>query len=220
MCCLKSLMSPLTRFGDQTRHVLDGNHVGAQCGHLFGLVQEVGVGEYGFRILLSEQTGEESDLGIFGVDRVADGAVGDAAVLLHILDGRLHVVHVVQGVEDAHDAQSALDGVAAEAVDDFVGIRGVAEQVAAARKGGQLRNVADGLVNGLQTGPRIFVQIAHHGVGNGAAPNLHGVEVSLLIEGEAAVDLRLIHTGCERGLLSVAQRKISDFQFFTIVLFI
>ena len=40
-------------------------------------------------------------------------------------------------------------------------------------------------------------------------------EVGVLVERKAAVDLSLVHTGCKRGLLSVAQRKISDFKIFS-----
>ena len=73
-------MSPATRF------ILDCYHVGAEGLHLFGLVEEIGVGEYGFRVLFAREPSEESDFGIFGVDSVADGAVGYTAVLFDIFD--------------------------------------------------------------------------------------------------------------------------------------
>ena len=135
----------------------------------------------------------------------------DTAVLLHVFYGRFDVVHVVQGIEDTHDAQAALNRITAEAVDDLVRIGGVTEEVAAARKGRELRYVSDCLVNGFQAGPGIFIQVAHYRVGHCAAPNFHGVKVRILVERKAAVDLGLVHSCSERRLLAVTQRKISDF---------
>ena len=197
---------------NQTRHVLDRNHVGAQRGHLLGLVEEIGVGEDLLMAFFAHELGEETGFGIFRIDRIANRAVGDAAVLLDVLDRRFDVVHVVQGVENTHDAQPALDRVAAEAVDHVVGIGSVAEQVAAARQGREFRHIADGLVNGLQTRPRILIEIAHHRVGHGTAPDLHRIEICIFVVRQAAVYLRLRHARRERGLLSVAQRKVSDFE--------
>ena len=88
---------------------------------------------------------------------------------------------------------------------------GVTEEVAAARKGRELRYVSDCLVNGFQAGPGIFIQVAHYRVGHCAAPNFHGVKVRILVERKAAVDLGLVHSCSERRLLAVTQRKISDF---------
>ena len=139
------------------------------------------------------------------------GFVGDTSVLLHVFYGRFNVVHVVQGIEDTHDAQAALNRITAEAVNDFVRIGGVSEEVAAGRKGRELRYVSDCLVNGFQAGPGIFVQVAHYRVGHCAAPNFHGVKVRILVERKAAVDLGLVHSCSERRLLAVTQRKISDF---------
>ena len=195
---------------NQTRHVLDRDHVGAQGRHLPGLVEEVGVGEHGPGLLAAHQACEESRLGVFRIDGVAHGAVGDAAVLFHVFDRGLDVVHVVQGVEDAHDAQAAADGVAAETVDDLVRVGRVAEEIAAAREGCQFRHVAHGLADGFEAGPRVLVQIAHHRVGHGAAPHLHRIEARILVVGQAAVDLLLRHARGERRLLAVAERQVSD----------
>ena len=197
---------------DQARHVLDGNHVGAQCGHLFGLVEEIGIREDGLRLFPAHQALHEGGFGIFRVDRITYGAVGDAAVLLDVFDRRFHVVHVVQGIEDTHDAQPAFDRVAAEAVDHVVGVRRVAEQVTAARKRRELRHLAHSLVDRLQARPRVLVEITHHRVGYGTAPDLHRIEICILVEGQATVYLCLRHARRERGLLSVAQRKVSDFE--------
>ena len=179
---------------NQARHVLDRNHIGAERSHLFGLIDKIGVGEDGLRLLPAHQAGQEPGFGIFGVDRIAHGAIGDAAVLLHVFDRRFHIVHVVQRIEDTHDAQTALDGVAAEPVDDLIGIGGVSEEVAAARKRRQLRDLAHRLADRLETSPGILVQIAHHRIGHGAAPNLHCIKIRILIIRQTAIDLRLAHS--------------------------
>ena len=197
---------------NQTRHVLDGDHVGAQCGHLASLVEEIGVGEDRFGGRFARQSGPETRFGVFRVHGVANRTVGDAAVLLDVFDGRFHVVDVVQGIEDPHDAQTAPDRVAAEAVDDFVRIGRVAEQVAAARKGREFRDIAHCLVDGFEARPRILVEITHHRVGDGAAPHLHRIEIGIFVERQAAVDLLLVHTRREGRLLAVTQRKVSDFE--------
>ena len=196
---------------EQTRHILDRDHIGSQRLHLLGFREEVFVREYRLRVLLAHQFAEEPDFRIFRIDRITYRTVGDTAVLLHVFYGRFNVIHVVQGIEDTHDAQAALNRVTAEAVDDFVRIGGVSEEVAAARKGRELRYVSDCLVNGFQAGPGIFVQVAHYRVGHCAAPNFHGVKVRILVERKAAVDLGLVHSCSERRLLAVTQRKISDF---------
>ena len=182
---------------NQTRHILDGDHVGTQSRHLLGLVEEILIREDRLRRTLSEQTLKERGLRILRVDRITYGAVGDAAVLLHILDRRLDVVHVVQRIEDTHDAESALDGITAEAVDDLVRIGRISEQVAAARQSRQLRHVAHSLVYRLKTGPRVLTQISHYRIGHRTAPNLHGIETGILVVGQTAVYLLLRHTGSE-----------------------
>ena len=106
----------------QARHVLDGDHVAAQRGHLLRLVEEILVGEYRSGVPLALEPVEQRQLGIFGVDGVAHRTVGNAAILLHIFHSRLHIVHIVERVENAHNAQAALNSVAAEAVDNLVGV--------------------------------------------------------------------------------------------------
>ena len=199
---------------NKSRHILDCYHVGSQCGYLLRLVHEIFVGEYRSRILLAFQTVEQTEFRVFRVYRVADCAVGDTAVLLHVFDCGFHVVHVVQTVENTHDSESALDGVAAETLDDFIGVRSVAEEVASARKCGEFRNVADCLLDAFQTIPRIFVEIAHHRIRHCTAPNFHCEEVSILVVRQTTFDLCLRHSGGERRLLSVTKSQISDFKFF------
>ena len=149
---------------------------------------------------------------VFRVDGITYGAVGNAAELVNQTDGFLNVVDIVEGIEDTHDAQPAFDRVAAEAVDHVVGVRRVAEQVTAARKRRELRHLAHSLVDRLQARPRVLVEITHHRVGYGTAPDLHRIEICILVEGQATVYLCLRHARRERGLLSVAQRKVSDFE--------
>ena len=199
---------------NQPAHVFDRDHVGAEGGHLLGLAQEILVGEYGLGQPFALEHGFEAlHTAEMRIDRIADGAVGDAAVLLDVFDRRFDVVHVVQRVEDAHDAEPRLDRIAAESLDDLVGIGSVAEQVAASRKGRQLRHVAHHGVNLLEAVPRIFVQVAHHRVGYGAAPHFHCVEIGVLIERQYTVDLLLFHPRGERRLLSVAERQVSYQKF-------
>ena len=199
---------------DEPGHVLDGDHVGAQAGQLFGLGHEVVDSENFPRDRLARQQRPGLvEPGEFRVHGVADGAVGAAAVLLDVADGRLHVVDVVQGVEDAHDADAGLDGVAAEALDDLVGIRVVAEQVAAARQGGELGGRTHGRLDLFQALPGIFVEIAHDRIGHGTAPDLHGVETGRPVKGQQAVDLVLVHARGELGLLSVPEGQVAD-QYF------
>ena len=198
---------------NQTRHILDGDHIGTQGCHLLGLVEEVGIRKDGLRLLLAQQTLQERGLGVLRIDRVADGAVGNTAILLYVLDGRFYIIYIVQGVEDTHNTQTALDGVAAETVDDFIRIGGIAEEVATTRQGRQLRYVAHHLVDALQTGPGVLAQVAHHRVGHGTAPYLHCKESGLFVVGQTAIDLLLIHSRGERRLLAVTQREISDFEY-------
>ena len=191
---------------DQTRHVLDGDHVGTEGLHLFGFSEEVFVGKYRFRFLLAHQFGEESRFGVFRIDRITYGAVSHTTVLFDVFDRRLDVVHVVQGIEDTHDIQAAFDGVPTESVDDLVRIGRISEKVSTAGEGCQFRSVAHGFVDCFETGPGVLVQIAHDRIGNGSAPHLHGIEVCVFIERKTTVYLGLTHSCRERRLLAVSQR--------------
>jgi hypothetical protein len=57
--------------------------------------------------------------------------------------------------------------------------------------------------------PRIFVQVAHDGIGYGAAPDFHSVKICLTVQRQQTINLLLIHTGGELGLLTVAQSQIA-----------
>jgi len=175
---------PRRRRVDEPGHVLDGDHVGAQAGQLLGLGDEIAdVEDLQGQRPAAQQGPDAVAHGEARVDGVADGAVGDAAVALDVADGRLHVVDVVQGVEDAHDVDARAHGIAAEALDNRVGVGVVAEQVASARQGGELGHRADGGLDLLQALPGVLVEEAHHRVGDGAAPDLHGVKPRPFITG-------------------------------------
>ena len=198
---------------NQTTHILDSDHISTQISHLLSLIEEVCVGKYGLRILLTHQLSEETDLGILRVDSVANCAVSDTAILLHVLDGRLNVVHVVQCVEDTHNTQTALDRVAAETVDNLVGVGAITEQVTTTRQSCQFRNIAHSSLDSFQTSPGVLTQIAHHRVGHCTTPNLHCIEVCVFVERKNSIYLLLFQAGSESRLLTITQRQISDFKF-------
>ena len=202
---------------DQAAHVLDGDHIGAQSLHLFGFVQEIFVGEDLFRGFRAAEHSfdllSESHRGILRIDGVAYGAIGDTAVFADVFHRRFDVVHVVQRVENTHDAQPGFDRVAAEAFDDLVGVRRVTEQVAPAGKGRQFGYVADLFLDRLQTRPGIFAQVTHYRIRNGAAPYLHGIELGIFVITDNPVDLLLAHAGRKCGLLAVAQGQVTYKKF-------
>ena len=197
---------------NQARHILDGDHIGTECSQLLRLSHKVVVGEDRRRILLAHQLLEERQLRILRVYGVAYCAVGNTTILLYILDGRLHVLDIVQAVEDTHNTQTALDGVAAEALDNLVGVWRITEEVTATRKCCELRNITHLLLDALETIPRILTEITHYRIRHCTAPHLHCEEVCILVVGQTTLHLSLCHTGCKRRLLTVAQSQISDFK--------
>ena len=135
-------------------HVLDDERVDAHLDLLLGDLDE----------LLD---------GVDRADRVAEGALGVAAVLLHRLEGGAQVAGVVERVEDAEDVHPVVAGHADEALDQVVGVVLVAEHVLAAQQ-----HLQRGLGAGLdlaQALPRVLAQEAHADVEGGAAPDLQRV---------------------------------------------
>ena len=123
----------------ESGHILEGDDLCAEAFHFLGLLYKVFVGEDLFRLLglFAEEACEESGLGSFrslGIDRVAYGSVGYAAELVDHLDGFLHIVDVVEGVEDTHHVEAVLDSFLIEAAEHIVGVGYVAKEVAAARQ--------------------------------------------------------------------------------------
>ena len=120
-------------------HLLEGDDLCAEAFHFLGFFDEVFVGEnlFGLLGLFAEEAREESGFGSFGrlrIDRVAYGSVGYAAELVDHLDGFLHIVDVVEGVEDTHHVEAVLDSFLIEAAEHIVGVGYVAKEVAAARQ--------------------------------------------------------------------------------------
>ena len=65
-------------------------------------------------------------------DGIADGALYVSAVFFNSLHGIGHVTRVVQGVKDAEDIDSVLDGQLGEFVDDIIRVVLVAQDILAA----------------------------------------------------------------------------------------
>ena len=92
---------------DQTAHIFDGDHVGSQGLHFLSLFQEVGIskdltGQF-FTLQQRDQTFSCREM---GVDRIADGTIGQSAIFFHIFDGRFHIIYIIQGIKDTHDTES------------------------------------------------------------------------------------------------------------------
>lgn len=200
-------------------HVFESDDFGSEGFHLAGFVDEVFVGEdfFGLSGLFTEEAGEESFGGFsglgFGVDGVAHGSVGDAAEGVDHLYGVAHVVDVVEGIEDAHHVESVGDCFFIESFEDAVGVWHVAEEVAAAGKGGEERLAFHHFRHRAEAVPGGFIEVAHHGVGHCAAPHFHDVEAGILVVREKFVDFGLAQTCCEERLLAVAECEVADFKF-------
>ena len=174
-------------------HVLDADGVGAKVGHLLGELHEVGHGVYRAR-------------------GVGNGALALAAGLLAGLNRGLQVANVVQGVEDAHDVNAVLDGLADNRAHDVIGVVAVAKQVLAAKQHLKLR-VLDVGADGAQTVPGVLVEEAQAGIERRASPHLEGAETSLvhgLQDGQHVLDG---HARSNLALLAVAQDGLSEHHF-------
>ena len=168
---------------NQTAHILDGNHIGSPSRHLLGFGEEILIGEHRLGQFLSFERSLDAFHGRkVWIDRIAHGTIGNAAILFHVLDGRLHVVHVVQRIEDPHDAQPRLNRITTEPVDNLIGIGCISEKVATPRECRQFRNVTHSRFYLFETIPRVFVQIPHHRIGNGTTPHLHRIKIRILVE--------------------------------------
>lgn len=121
---------------NQAAHILDRDHVGAERLHLPGFIQEIGVGKNFARQLLAlEQRRKPLAHRKVRVDRIANRTIGQSTVFLYIFDGRFDVLHIVQRIEDTHDAETGFDRIAAKSFDNFIGIGAVPEQGFARAKG-------------------------------------------------------------------------------------
>ncbi|CCX43343.1 uncharacterized protein BN456_00156 [Prevotella sp. CAG:1031] len=163
---------------DQAGHVLEGDYLCAEAVHLFGLVDEVAVGEdfldfgSGCRLFFfAEEAREETFLlfdgsgcgsFVFRVDGITYGAVGNAAELVNQTDGFLNVVDIVEGIEDTHDVEAVFDGFFVESFENCVGIGDISEEVAAAREGTEQRFAFHCFAEFAKAIPGRFVEVAHY----------------------------------------------------------
>ena len=88
---------------DESAHVLDGDHVGAQGLHFLCFVQKVFVRKHRVGVLFPFQLLHQAEFRVFGVDGVTYGAISDTSILFNVFDGRFHVVHIIQRIEYTHD---------------------------------------------------------------------------------------------------------------------
>ena len=148
---------------------------------------------------------------ILGLRRVGDvasvreGALDETARRQSSIDAELHVLEVVERVEDAEDVDATVLGLGAKLVDDVIGVRGVTDGVGAAEEHleGDVWHLLAQLLEAL---PRALVEEAHRDVKGGAAPHLHRES---LLEGVRRVvgaceELVGAHPRREKRLVGVA----------------
>ena len=184
-----------TLWRNKSRHILDGNHIRTESCQLLCLCHEIVIGKYRSRILLAHKLLEERELRIFRIYGVADCAVGNTAILLHIFDCRFYILDIVQAVEDTHNTKTTLNGVAAETLDNLVGIRCITKEVTTTREGCEFRHIANLLLDAFKAIPRVLAEVAHHRVRHCTTPYLHSIEVCIFVIRETSLQLRLRHTG-------------------------
>ena len=183
----------------QAGHVLDGDDVRAGPGDLVGEAQVVVEG-----VELLAGVGEvagvaQRDLG-HGGPGVADG-----------VDGRTHLAHVVEGVEDPEDVDAGAGGLVHERVGDLRGVRGVADRVPAPQQHlqGQVRHRLAQLGQAL---PGVLGQEAQRDVVRRAAPCLDGEQLRSQAR-DVRRDVQQVagpDPGGEQGLVGVAEGGLGD----------
>jgi len=137
---------------EQRGHVFQGDRIGAHVKQLAGQLHVT----------------------LHGVDRgdgVADGALRVLANLLHGSHGVFKVARIVHGVEDAENVHAGLSRLVDEAIDHFVLVVAVAEQVLATQQHLQA-TVRQQLAEGPQALPRILIQETDTTVIGRSAPTL------------------------------------------------
>ena len=182
-------------------HVLDGEHVRAGLDDLVGQSQVVveRVQVFG---------------GVEQVAGVADGHLGDGAALgEHGLDGRPHLVDVVQRVEDAEDVDAGGRGLGDEGLGHARRVRRVADGVASAQQHLEV-DVRQRLAQGRQALPRVLAEEAQGDVVGGASPGLDREQLGGE-PGDVGRDGREVagaHAGGEQRLVGVAEGGVGDGQ--------
>nr|RZI37400.1 hypothetical protein BJQ95_00159 [Cryobacterium sp. SO1] len=185
----------------QPGHVLDGQDVRARRHDLVGQAQVV---VQGVEVLgrVEQVTG------------VADRDLGNTgAGVQHRVDGRAHLVDVVEGVEDAEDVDTGVAGLADEGIRYLGGVGGVAHRVAAAQQHLDV-DVGQGLPQGAEALPRVFAEEAQCDVVGGTSPGLDreqlgGQPGDVRGDGDEVLGA---HPGGQERLVGVTESGVGDGQ--------
>ena len=127
------------------------------------------------------------------------------------LDGRPHLVDVVEGVEDAEDVDAGGGGLLDERVGDLGRVRGVADGVASAQQHLQ-RDVRQRPAERGQPLPGVLAQEAQRDVVGRPAPGLHGEQLRQRVRDVAGGREQVpgAHPGGQQGLVRVAEGGVRD----------
>ena len=144
--------------------------------------------------------------GVHGAGGVGDGTGGVSALLDGLINGHFQVAHVVEGVENTDDIDTVLHGVLDKLTYHIVGIVLIAQDVLAAQQHLQL-GVGHLGADLAQTLPGIFPQVTQTHVKGGAAPDLGGVETSLIHGLQDGLKLAVGKPGGDQRLIRVTQHS-------------
>ena len=192
--CLELLYQTGRLIGQQqVGHILDADGV---CPHLYQFLGQL----YKVSLIVN------------GGDGVAQSRFAPAAVLFGVPDGGLQVAGVVERIKDADHIDAVFNGLAAESFHHVVCIMLVAQNVLAPEQHLQL-GVGQGLAQGAQPLPGIFVEVAEAGVKGGAAPYFQRPVADSVQRFTGGQHIADGHTGGRLGLVAVPQDGIGDQQF-------
>jgi hypothetical protein len=150
------------RFAD-TRHILNGQEMGAQFFQLLGHAQVI------FQRILGTPFVEE-------VAGIANRGFTNRSGLEHGVDGNPHVLDGVQGIKNPEDVDALPVRFADKLHNDVVRIGSVAHGVCTPQQ--HLKtDIGDTLAQLAKTLPGIFVEEAHGSIEGCAAPHLQAEEV-------------------------------------------
>ena len=147
--------------------------------------------------------------GIRHVAGVAEGAFDEAAGVAGRPDGGQHLAHVVEGVEDAEDVDAAPAGLSHEPLAHHVGIRGVADRVAAPQQHLQA-HVRRRRADALKALPRILVQEPQCDIEGGPAPALQAQQLrhAVGVAARPGDQVDGAHPRRQDRLVGVTQRRV------------
>ena len=114
---------------DQSRHILKSDYLGAVCLHSLGFSHEILISKYLLRLFPKHTCKEPFRLLFLRIDGVAHRAIGNSAKVIDHLYGALHIVKVIECVENTHDVKSIVDCRFIETIENGVGVRHIAKQV-------------------------------------------------------------------------------------------